>query len=97
MDAKMGWCENCKSTHAAMQEEPIYFNAIVLEMKRRVQRGRIGDPFRMGIEEFMEEGKWWWRVYAKDGSRLANSSGRLHPFPGDALRELAELVDAREL
>jgi len=77
-----------------IKEEPIFFNSIVLDMKQKVMRGRTGDPFRMGIEEFQENDKWWWRVYAGEGSRVAKSSGRLHPLPGDALRELAELIDA---
>lgn len=78
-------------------EQPIYFNKIILTMKEQMHGTRVNqpDPFRMGIEEFQEEGQWWWRVYARDGSRLVASSGRKHPLPGDALRELTEIMDAK--
>ena len=96
MDVKMEFCGNCKAFHWALRsEEPIHYNAVVSAIMEKY-RSRLdrGDPFTVCVSPFIEDGSTYWRGHIQVGSAVWNSSRRLHPTPADALRELAERVDA---
>jgi len=96
MDVQMEFCGNCKAFHFALRnEEPIYYNAVVSGlMEKHRRRLEKGDPFTICVSPFVEDGKTYWRAYIQVGSALWNSSRLPQITPADALRELAERVDA---
>lgn len=91
------WCESCRLFgYATEQEEPVRLNLIVADIHQAARRhSELHDSIiQIVFEQFTHPAVPFlaWRCYAKRDSRLVKSSSRPHPNPGDALRELAELL-----
>lgn len=95
-DSKYGWCDNCQQFHSAvLKKEPIYFDAVVERLLYAVKKQIVGGtPFSLQFEIYEDHGHMWWRALIKMGQGVWKSTRLPQESPGDALRELSEMVDA---
>lgn len=91
------WCASCRRFgYAGEHEEPVRFNLIVADIHQAARRhSELNDGImQISFEQFTHPSVPFlaWRCYAKLDGRLVKSSARPHPNPGEALRELTELL-----
>lgn len=91
-----GWCKHCHHYHIALTpEQPIYLNAIVDELMWAVQK-QLGDnnDFEIKIGPNISDGNMWWAASVSIRGSEWMTTRRPQTNPSDALRELAEIIDA---
>lgn len=91
------WCASCRRFgYASEHEEPVRLNLIVADIHQAARRhSELTDGImQISFEQFTHPAVPFlaWRCYAKLDGRLVKSSSRPHPSPGEALRELTELL-----
>lgn len=95
-DVRERYCGNCHQFHSALGgQEAICFNRIVADLKKGV-KSRIdsGSPFTLQFEEFVDDGRKYWRALIRLGAGVWKHSHRPQATPQDALRELYEIMKA---
>jgi hypothetical protein len=98
---KARWCGFCRSfRYGLVEEEPIRFSEIIADLHKSTLHYAINRPptehFAVGFEQFTHPGVTYtaWRCFLKVDGKVGRTSMRPHLTPGDALRELYELVKA---
>lgn len=91
------WCSSCRRfAYAREEEEPVRLNLIVADIHQAARRhSELHDSIvQIAFEQFTHPAVPFlaWRCYAKLDGKLVKASTRPHPNPGDALRELTELL-----
>jgi len=97
VDAQQQWCPTCRTFAYAHEEEPpVRLNLIIADIHAAARRHSesTSAPMQITFEQFTHPGadRLSWRCYAKLDGKLVKSSTRPHAYPGDALRELTEML-----
>lgn len=88
------WCAKCRRfRYGGVEEEPIRFSEIVADLHNNIHRPPDAH-FAMGFEQFSHPAVPYtaWRCFLKIDGKVRRSTTRPHLTPGEALRELYELV-----
>lgn len=96
-DIQQQWCPTCrKFSYVHEEEPPVRLNLIIADIHAAVRRHSesTSSPVQIVFEQFTHYGanRLSWRCYATLNGKLVKSSTRPHMYPGDALRELTELL-----
>lgn len=79
---------------AVVKKEPIFFDAIVERIMYAVKKSLGNESsFKLLHETYEDYGMIWWRSCVIVDGGVTHTSRRHHTCAGDALRELAEIID----
>lgn len=92
---QMQWCPGCLNyDYGLKNEEPIRLNTIVADLHRSQSWNHNLPQLGLNFEQYEDSRVTFlaWRCFILTDGRIKQSSSLPHPNPGEALRELVEML-----